>query len=287
MNKVLDKQMGDILEESPHEMGYGGRNEDIGYDSPYGDPTGRKKSLFLGGAVVLILIILALIFFRTGSRSNKEDIISIRAGLNRVGERLVHIEEIEKRIALLEEKEKGLLGIKWGKTFIIKVCTKSKQEQTSTDDDGVIKEAISSLNKLMEVSGFKGEIKADSTDEEIILDVKMDAELESLFIGKRGKNIDSYQYILNKIVENNLKDRVKRIVIDCAEYRVRRRESLKNMARNAAQELKNGSSLYIFPPMQAGDRRIIHMTMKEEGFNTESRGKGEEKKVVATTSQQI
>jgi LysM repeat protein len=108
MNKVFDKQMGDIVEEGPHETGYGGRNEDIGYDSPYGDPKGRKKSLFLGVAVVLILIVLALIFFRTGSRSNKEDIISIRAGLNRIGERLVHVEEIEKRIALLEEKEKEL-----------------------------------------------------------------------------------------------------------------------------------------------------------------------------------
>jgi predicted RNA-binding protein Jag len=57
------------------------------------------------------------------------------------------------------------------------------------------------------------------------------------------------------------------------------------MARKAAQELKNGSSLYTFPPMHAGDRRIIHMTMKEEGFLTESRGRGEEKKVVALTSQ--
>ncbi len=198
-------------------------------------------------------------------------------------------------IEVLEEKQKGLLGIKWGKTCLIKVSTKNRKEElpqkpvqpqkTSQTDDEVIEEALATLDKLMEMSGFKGDINAFNAPEEIILDVKLDAELESLFIGRRGKNIDSYQFILNKMVENTLKDRVKRIVIDCAEYRVRRRETLKNMARKAAQELKKGSSLYTFPPMHAGDRRIIHMTMKEEGFLTESRGRGEEKKVVALTSQ--
>ena len=193
-------------------------------------------------------------------------------------------------IEVLEEKQKGLLGIKWGKTCAIKVSTKNRKEElspkTSKTDNEVIEAALATLDKLMDMSGFKGNIDAFSAPEEIILDVKLDAELESLFIGRRGKNIDAYQYILNKMVENSLKDRVKRIVIDCAEYRIRRRESLQNMARKAAQELKNGGSLYTFPPMQAGDRRIIHMTMKEEGFNTESRGRGEEKKVVATASQQ-
>ena len=209
-------------------------------------------------------------------------------------------------IEVLEEKDKGILGLKWGKTCAIKVSTKARKEELSTKnrkeeptqrpaqtqktsktDDEVIEEALAILDKLMELSDFECHIDAFNAPEDIILDVKLDAELESLFIGRRGKNIDAYQYILNKIVENNLKDRVKRIVIDCAEYRLRRRESLQNMARKAAQELQNGSKLYTFPPMQAGDRRIIHMTMKEEGFNTESRGRGEEKKVVATVSRQI
>lgn len=202
-------------------------------------------------------------------------------------------------IEVMEEKKKGLLGINWGKTCAIKVSTKARKEErgknnrseevvpkTSKTDDEVINEALSTLDKLMKMSGFEGNIDAFNAPEDIILNVKLDTELESLFIGRRGKNIDSYQYILNKIVENNLEDRVKRIIIDCAEYRVRRRESLQNMAKNAAQELKNGSNLYTFPPMQAGDRRIIHMTMKEEGFDTESRGRGEEKKVVATAPRQ-
>jgi len=192
-------------------------------------------------------------------------------------------------IEVLEEKDKGILGIKWGKICAIKASPKNRKEETDINtvqtDNEVIEEALATLDKLMEMSGFRGDINAFDAPEEIILDVKLDAEMESLFIGRRGKNIDSYQYILNKIVENSLKERVKRIVIDCAEYRIRRRESLRNMAKKAAQELKNGGSSYTFPPMQAGDRRIIHMTMKEEGFNTESRGRGEEKKVVALASQ--
>ncbi len=198
-------------------------------------------------------------------------------------------------IEVLEEKQKGILGIKWGKVCAISASPKNRKEDASQKtvqthkstktDNEVIEEALATLDKLMEMSGFKGDINAFNAPEEIILDVKLEAELESLFIGRRGKNIDAYQYITNKMVENTMQERVKRIVIDCAEYRIRRRESLQNMAKKAAQELKNGGRLYTFPPMQAGDRRIIHMTMKEEGFNTESRGRGEEKKVVALTSQ--
>jgi spoIIIJ-associated protein len=195
-------------------------------------------------------------------------------------ERELGVERESLDIEVIEEKNKGILGMTWGKVCTIKVTRKRKSSALQAEEGDVLDVAKDVLNRLLELSDFKGEIIAEETPEEVILKVNIDADLESLFIGRRGKNIDSYQYILNKIVENRMQERVKRIVLDCAGYRIRRKESLENMAKKAIDELRGGGGTYTFPPMQAGDRRIIHMTMKEAGFETESRGRGEEKKVV-------
>lgn len=52
------------------------------------------------------------------------------------------------------------------------------------------------------------------------------------------------------------------------------------MARKAARKVKSEGSAYTFPPMEAVERRIIHLTMKREGLLTESKGQGRDRKVV-------
>lgn len=179
-------------------------------------------------------------------------------------------------IEVVEEKDKGFLGIKWGKVCKIKVSQKTRQISSAPE---AAEMASETLKKLLELSGLKGDVEVSDTAEELILDVKVDSDSESLFIGKRGKNLDAYQYIVNKIVDSKIEERVKRIVLDCQGYRSRRVETLERMARKAASEVKNSNKSYTFPPMRASDRRIIHITMKEEGLETESRGRGDEKKV--------
>jgi len=200
------------------------------------------------------------------------------------------IEKAEKELGLnresleievLEEKNKGLLGLKWGKSVVLKAIPKSSvKKYEGTDAAAIAKE---SLLKILELSGLKADVELRETFDEIILDTKLDPEIESLFIGRRGKNLDSYQYILNKIVEKKSDDRERRIVVDCQGYRGRRIKNLEEMAKKAVAEVKSSGRPYSFPPMRASDRRIIHMTIKNEGFSTESRGKGDEKKVFILT----
>lgn len=181
------------------------------------------------------------------------------------------------RIEVLEEKDKGILGLKWGKRVCIKV-TKKPEDETTAD---IASDAAETLGKLISLSGLRGEVESRETFEEIILDVKMDQEDdESLFIGRRGKNIDAYQYIVNKIIGNRVSERIKRIIIDCAGYRAKRTGRIERMARKAAYRVRSEGSSYTFPPMEASERRIVHMTMKDEGLQTESRGQGNERKVV-------
>ena len=188
------------------------------------------------------------------------------------------------KIDVVETKGKGLLGLSWGKKVTISVETKAKGTADSAD---MAKTASDSINTLIKMSGLEGDIELSETFDEIIINVRLDEKDESLFIGRRGKNLEAYQYIVNKVVDSTTSARGKRIVIDCAEYRSRRRSKLEAMASKAAHTVKAEKKTYSFPPMPASERRIIHMTIKEEGLKTESRGSGDEKRVIVYPNSQI
>ena len=188
------------------------------------------------------------------------------------------------KIDVVETKGKGLLGLSWGKKVTISVEQKIKGTDDSAD---MVKIASDSIKTLIKMSGLEGDIEVSETSDEIVINVCIEEKDESLFIGRRGKNLEAYQYMVNKVADSATSSRGKRIVIDCAEYRSRRRSKLEAMASRAAHSVKTEKKTYSFPPMPASERRIIHMTIKEEGLRTESRGSGDEKRVIVYPSSQI
>ena len=187
------------------------------------------------------------------------------------------------KIDVVETKGKGLLGLSWGKKVTISVETKANGSVDSAD---MLKTASDSIKTLIKMSGLEGDIEVSETSDEIVINVCLEEKDESLFIGRRGKNLEAYQYMVNKVVDSATSSRGKRIVIDCAEYRSRRRSKLEDMASRAAHSVKTEKKTYSFPPMPASERRIIHMTIKEEGLRTESRGSGDEKRVIVYPNSQ-
>lgn len=190
------------------------------------------------------------------------------------------------KIEVLEDKSKGLLGLSWGKKVTIKVTNEAEIRESGSNVGQEATIAGETLEKLLELSSLDGKVELKETFDEIILNVSLSETEESLFIGRKGKNLDAYQYVVSKIVDNIRTARGKRIVVDCADYRSRRKAKLEGMARKAIYNVKKEKKSYTFPPMPAGERRIIHMTVKEEGLKTESKGFGEEKKVVILPSAQ-
>ena len=192
------------------------------------------------------------------------------------------------KIDVVETKEKGLLGLSWGKKVTIKVeIGDSGSIGGSADSADIVKIASDSIKTLIEMSKLEGDIEVSETFDEIIINVCLEEQDEPLFIGRRGKNLEAYQYMVNKVVDAATSSRGKRIIIDCAEYRSRRTSKLESMASKAAHSVKTENKTYSFPPMPASERRIIHMTVKEEGLRTESRGSGDEKRVIVYPNSQI
>ena len=93
-----------------------------------------------------------------------------------------------------------------------------------------------------------------------------------LLIGKRGQTIDALQLLCYQAAFRGLRDR-KRVIVDAAGYRERRRETLISRADRAAEQALSGSHTVEMDPMSAQERRVVHEHLKERaGVETYSEG---------------
>jgi spoIIIJ-associated protein len=121
------------------------------------------------------------------------------------------------------------------------------------------------------------EIK-EETSERILLEIHGDKT--GLLIGKRGQTLDALQFLANKMV-NRSRDSAKRIEVDMEQYRKRREQSLRSMAVRLGQKVKKKRKPITIEAMNAHDRRIVHLTLKNDrALETKSVGKGEMRKLV-------
>ena len=102
----------------------------------------------------------------------------------------------------------------------------------------------------------------------------------ALLIGKHGRTLDALQYIVHRIVHKNQKTRV-RVTIDVEGYRDRRKDSLTQLALRLGEKVKRSGRPATISPMNAYDRRIIHVALKDHaGVRTQSTGTGSLRKLV-------
>lgn len=102
----------------------------------------------------------------------------------------------------------------------------------------------------------------------------------AILIGKHGQTLEAIQYIVEKIVNKQQKERV-RIHIDIEGYLKNRRISLQKLATRMAEKVKRTGKPATIDPMNAHDRRIVHIALKDDSkVRTQSVGEGFLRKLV-------
>lgn len=116
-----------------------------------------------------------------------------------------------------------------------------------------------------------GEVEVQEEDDRITASVEGDDDY-GLLIGKRGQTIDALQLLAYQAAFRGLRDR-KRVIVDAAGYRERRRETLTVRADRAAEQALNGNETVEMDPMSAQERRVVHEHLKDRaGVETYSEG---------------
>jgi spoIIIJ-associated protein len=132
---------------------------------------------------------------------------------------------------------------------------------------------IGLLNRM----GLKTEVEGFFKDGNLYLDIKGDQE--GILIGKYGRTLESLQMLINRMVNKQLKTSI-RVVIDIDDYRKRRTDTMSKMAQQLGEKAKRTGHSVTVGPFNAHDRRIIHLTLKEDpSLKTESLGEGDLKKI--------
>ncbi len=131
------------------------------------------------------------------------------------------------------------------------------------------------------INGFKvSDAKVTGEVKDGVLELTVDCDDYGIIIGRRGETLDSLQYLTSLYVKK-LCGRYIRVVINVGDYREKRLETLKHLARKEADYVARSGRRYTFEPMNPYERRIIHTTVQEiEGVESISVGYGQDRKVM-------
>jgi spoIIIJ-associated protein len=127
------------------------------------------------------------------------------------------------------------------------------------------------IEEVLDELDLEGEVEISEDDGRIDAVVSGDDDY-GLLIGKRGQTIDALQLLCYQAAFRGMRDR-KRVVLDAAGYRERRREVLVARADRAAERALDDNRTVEMDEMSAQERRVVHEHLKDRaGVETYSEG---------------
>lgn len=175
---------------------------------------------------------------------------------------------------VIEAPKKGFLG--FGETLAkVKVCfTPSPEMSALTFVRTIIRDMdIIADATISAVSGSKREFLINVTGEEA-----------SALIGHHGETLDSLQYLTNLAANRREEDEegnYTRITVDVENYRSKREDTLRRLARRMADKALRYHKNVTLEPMNSYERRIIHSEVQNiAGVTTNSIGADNNRRVV-------
>lgn len=237
---------------------------------------------------------------------------AIDAGLSELG-----LEREDVHVQILEEPQKGFFGI-GGKEARVRLdligeweIVTRKTQPTETDEKdpepeeegqdeeiqeekpealapttgeedakpGLTREPeamASEIIRLMEM-----DVRIVTRETEGYLEVDIEGEDAALLIGRNGTTLEALQFLINIGCRRFSEGAGSRVTVDVEGYRKRRKTRLEIQAEELAESvLKDGRSMEM-PPMNATERRMVHMKLRDyRGVQTESIGEEPDRRVV-------
>lgn len=132
------------------------------------------------------------------------------------------------------------------------------------------------VESVVDALGLDARVEIEEADD--CLTATVVGEDLGLFIGRHGQTIEAVQHLAQRVVLKSAPDPDaprRRIVVDAAGYRARRREALERQADDAADEALRYGRPVALDAMSATERRIVHEHLRDRG-DVETHSEGEE-----------
>ncbi len=178
------------------------------------------------------------------------------------------IDREDAEIEIINEGNKGLLGFIGNKNAVVKVTKKA----------GVDTLVVNFLKPIFDKMEIEANIEIQQ--EEGQMTVRLTGDDIGIVIGRRGETLDALQYLLSLVVNRN-HEGYTRVILDVADYRQKREETLVRLANRVADKVMRSRRNLTLEPMNPYERRIIHSTLQDHKYvDTQSIGEEPNRKVV-------
>lgn len=176
---------------------------------------------------------------------------------------------------VIEEAKKGFLGFIGTKEAVIEASVIPLPKEV----------AYEFLTKTIQEMKIPATIQQEETKEGISLSIECEEERDTArLIGKKGQTLDSIEYLVG-LAANQRNAKNLQIFVDAGNYRAKRTQALRELARRVAKKAKEQQEEIPLEPMNARERKVIHQLLyQHEGVTTYSKGKGSNRHVIVKKS---
>jgi len=135
------------------------------------------------------------------------------------------------------------------------------------------------VDRVLDEVDLDAEVEVTESEDEILATIDGPDEL-GILIGRRGQTLDALQLLCYRAASLGVADR-KRVTLDAAGYRERRRVLLEEEALVAAERAARNDEAVRLEPMSASERRMVHEVLKDRSdVETYSEGDEPERRIV-------
>ncbi|MEG0068904.1 RNA-binding cell elongation regulator Jag/EloR [Cetobacterium sp.] len=174
------------------------------------------------------------------------------------------------KIEVSRDVKKEEVEIPNEKEETIQATTTPKEEKKETRE----KEIISLAQELLLKMGLDLQVEILRLDGKNCV-INLFGEDNGIIIGKKGKTLNSYEYLLNTLIKDV------RIDVDVEGFKEKRNVTLRDLARKMAEKAMKTTKPIRLNPMPPRERKIIHEVVnKYSELDTYSEGKDPKRYIV-------
>jgi len=155
---------------------------------------------------------------------------------------------------------------------VVKTEEAEAEENEKTEKSEKKLSAEEFVNGVLDALGTEGQI--ERVEEDRVVRYNLVGENLNDLIGHHGDCMMALSHLMSLVCKNENK---KRAILDVENYRQKRNEALVALAKRTADKVAKSGRYFKFEPMEASERRILHLALQEDDRVT-TLSKGEEPK---------
>ncbi|ADO83675.1 RNA-binding cell elongation regulator Jag/EloR [Ilyobacter polytropus] len=180
--------------------------------------------------------------------------------------------KIEQVVKVEEKiKSKSFLGF-FKKEGLFEIEIKKEKEAES--------EVVKKAQEILDYMGLNLHMEILKSSDHFVL-LNLYGEDNGIIIGKKGKTLNSFEYLLNSLVKNM------KVEVDVEGFKEKRANTLRDLARKMSEKALKSDKAIRLNPMPPRERKIIHeIVNKYEDLDTYSEGRDPKRYIVIKKKRQ-